>query len=99
MMNLNICRLTRWKSTCLVDQLKGETMSPDISMCLNVECDLNDRCYRYQAEPSDYQSYCDYSPHKNEQGFYACEGYWQIAGCVQQYKRAVTDLKKAIDKS
>lgn len=30
---------------------------PDITMCLNQDCPLRDRCYRAQAEPSYWQSY------------------------------------------
>jgi len=30
---------------------------PDISMCSNKECKDKEKCYRYMAEPSHWQSY------------------------------------------
>lgn len=31
---------------------------PDIAMCMNQECPLRERCYRFKAEPNPYrQSY------------------------------------------
>lgn len=34
-------------------------IKPDITMCVNPECDKRDRCYRYRAIPNEeYQSYC-----------------------------------------
>lgn len=41
---------------------------PDISMCTDKDCPQREKCFRYRAEPNDYQSYsafkydggCDY---------------------------------------
>lgn len=32
-------------------------MSPDISLCIGGLCPLKEKCYRYLAKPSEYQSY------------------------------------------
>jgi len=47
---------------------------PDITMCSGKDCPLKETCYRYKAEPSDYQSYWLEPP------YYAgiCEHYWEI---------------------
>ena len=43
---------------------------PDISMCQNVDCPFHESCYRFNATPSDYQSYADFAPVDG-----ACEYY------------------------
>ena len=47
---------------------------PDITMCKGGDCPLKETCYRYLAEPSDYQSYWFEPP------YYAgtCEHYWEV---------------------
>lgn len=49
-------------------------MCPDITMCSGKDCPLKETCYRYKAEPSDYQSYWIEPP------YYAgiCEHYWEM---------------------
>lgn len=56
---------------------------PDISMCKNTRCPLNDSCYRYLATPSrDSQSYMlDLEPIINEDGDASCEYYWGCEPC------------------
>lgn len=45
---------------------------PDISMCLNEECPLKDRCYRFTATPNeDWQSYAEFAPDENGE----CEAF------------------------
>lgn len=44
---------------------------PDISKCLNEQCNLSKSCYRFLCEPSEWQSYSDFKP--NEDG--TCEHY------------------------
>ena len=39
---------------------------PDITMCDNRECSIRDRCYRAQAEPSDYQSWAVFEPTEDD---------------------------------
>lgn len=39
---------------------------PDISMCLSENCPIKDSCYRAQAKPSAYQSWCDFEYSCNE---------------------------------
>ena len=50
-------------------------MCPDITMCSGKDCPLKETCYRYKAEPSDYQSYWLEPP------YYAgiCEHYWEMS--------------------
>jgi hypothetical protein len=38
-------------------------------------CDLKSTCYRYKAEPSEWQSYFNESPIDDEQ----CDYYWETA--------------------
>ena len=48
---------------------------PDITMCNGIGCDLKSTCYRYKAEPSEYeQSYFIESPIEDEQ----CDYYWEF---------------------
>ena len=35
---------------------------PDITMCINKNCPLRVRCYRYRAVPSNRQSFCKFEP-------------------------------------
>lgn len=45
---------------------------PDISMCLNTNCPLKEKCHRFTAEPSEFrQSYVRF---KFEDG--NCEYFW-----------------------
>ena len=40
---------------------------PDISMCLNKQCESRTTCYRFTAIPSEYrQSYSDFQPADGE---------------------------------
>jgi len=34
-----------------------DAMTPDITMCKGAGCPVRENCYRYKAEPSEYQSY------------------------------------------
>jgi len=43
---------------------------PDITMCQDNKCDKRKKCYRYTAEPSEYQSYFIEPPKK------PCEYYY-----------------------
>lgn len=47
---------------------------PDISMCVNQDCLVKERCYRYRAIPSEYQSIAFFSPDNNGM----CDYYWSI---------------------
>lgn len=47
-------------------------MSPDITMCLGTDCPHKEKCYRYTAKPSEYQSYFMEAPIKDLK----CEMYW-----------------------
>ncbi len=44
----------------------------DISMCRNVICTLKEKCYRYTAKPSSYQTYADFTQDKKGK----CEYFW-----------------------
>ena len=39
---------------------------PDITMCLNVDCKMKDKCYRYKAIPDILQSYAKYEPNNGK---------------------------------
>ena len=47
---------------------------PDISMCGNDDCPLRKQCYRHEATPSDWQSWCNFEP--DEKG--NCEHFMEI---------------------
>ena len=47
---------------------------PDITMCKDNDFKLKETCYRYNAKPSNYQSYFVGSP-KDEDG--ECRYYWE----------------------
>lgn len=47
-------------------------MSPDITMCVGTNCPHKQKCYRYTAKPSDYQSYFVKPPIKDGK----CDMYW-----------------------
>lgn len=47
---------------------------PDISMCVNQDCLVKERCYRFRAIPSDYQSIAFFTP--NDNGL--CSYFWNI---------------------
>ena len=38
----------------------------DITKCCSDNCNMKDKCYRYQVEPNElWQSYCDFLLHLN----------------------------------
>lgn len=41
---------------------------PDITMCLNEECDKKEKCYRFKSNPSYRQSYCMFNFKENNYG-------------------------------
>ena len=47
-------------------------MSPDITMCPGTDCPHKEKCYRYTANPIEYQSYFMEAPIKQGK----CEMYW-----------------------
>ena len=49
---------------------------PDITLCKDHECKLNNTCFRYNAKPSEYQYYFVESP-KGEDG--KCDYYWGLS--------------------
>lgn len=49
---------------------------PDITMCLNKDCLLRMKCYRFTAMPTpDWQSYAEYKPVNGE-----CDRFWDNKG-------------------
>ena len=46
----------------------------DISMCLNEDCPLKEKCYRYTAPASDYQYYSDFKYVEGE----GCDFFWEV---------------------
>lgn len=50
---------------------------PDISMCVNKDCPLRMKCYRYTAIPDKYwQSFSTFQP--NAEG--TCDSFWDNTG-------------------
>jgi hypothetical protein len=47
---------------------------PDISMCSNTMCLLNNSCYRFKANPSPYQMYANFEPESSGH----CHYYYKI---------------------
>ena len=45
---------------------------PDITMCINGDCPLKEKCYRFRAKPSFRQSYSHFFGGKD------CGLYWEI---------------------
>jgi hypothetical protein len=40
---------------------------PDMTMCKNKSCEIKEKCYRWSAQPSKYQSYSHFErPSENE---------------------------------
>lgn len=60
---------------------------PDITMCLGTDCRAKEKCYRFTAKPSDYQSYFMKPPIKEGK----CEYYWgeNAQGIWNQLKEIV----------
>ncbi len=46
----------------------------DITMCKNNDCKDRQKCYRYTAMPSSYQSYADFKPRKDGE----CDSYYPV---------------------
>ena len=44
----------------------------DITMCVGTDCPHKEKCFRYTAKPSEYQSYFMEAPIQDEK----CEMYW-----------------------
>ncbi len=42
---------------------------PDIAMCLNEKCEKKEQCYRYTAEPCEYQCYAGFDENNTEYCF------------------------------
>jgi hypothetical protein len=57
---------------------------PDITMCLNNCCELSDQCYRFVAEPSEYQSYSSFVPTLGRDGKWSCDHFWPVSGTMQE---------------
>ena len=50
---------------------------PDIAMCEGGMCPIKETCYRFTADPSDYQSYFGNPPFKEVDGSPECEYHWK----------------------
>ena len=61
----------------------------DISMCAGIGCPMRDRCHRFTAPKSFYQSYLNRTPDENGE----CEGYWE----AESIKKQVDDTETIID--
>lgn len=46
----------------------------DIAMCTNILCEKRATCYRYMAQPSDVQSYCEFNDGQKD----GCGYYWEL---------------------
>jgi len=50
----------------------------DISKCSGVGCPKKEKCYRYTAPGSYYQSYFTYPPMEVIKGKWSCGYFWKI---------------------
>ena len=63
---------------------------PDISMCINSDCPLRSKCYRYRVKPSDWQSFARFTPHTVAKLSYPtiyetnCDYFWDIEGYYEK---------------
>lgn len=48
----------------------------NITKCKGIDCNLKFGCYRFKAEPSDYQSYFTESPVENKGDVSTCGYFW-----------------------
>ena len=48
---------------------------PDVTLCLNHRCPSKENCYRFMAEPDDYQSYSNF---ENSQKDGKCKYFWKL---------------------
>lgn len=60
---------------------------PDITMCVNKQCPLRSKCYRYRAVPDGWQSFAKFEPSNKAFGGYGdtvldCDYFWEIEGRV-----------------
>ena len=66
-------------------------MSPDITMCQGTDCPHKEKCYRYTAKPSEYQSYFMEAPIQDEK----CEMYWgENAESIWKQINEIIETKK-----
>jgi hypothetical protein len=49
---------------------------PDIAMCEGIDCPWKERCYRFTAEPSEYQSYFSKPPGQMVEELFTCDYFW-----------------------
>lgn len=48
----------------------------DVTRCVNEECMMKLKCYRYRIKPDKYdQAYTSFSPENNSRYKFKCEGY------------------------
>jgi hypothetical protein len=56
---------------------------PDVSMCMNKECPLKEKCYRFTATPNEHiQSYGMFEPDKEGK----CDYYLNNKGYKNEHK-------------
>ena len=60
---------------------------PDITMCVGTGCPLRETCYRYMAEPNEYQSSADFTDKvvmKEAPGrvMYECPEFRRLLGVI-----------------
>lgn len=63
---------------------------PDITMCINKNCPLRAKCYRYRAVSSTWQSFANYQFYTiaklSDPAIYEtkCDYFWEIDGRILQ---------------
>lgn len=45
----------------------------DITKCLNENCHIKQKCYRWTAPSDDYQSYADFKPNEDD----TCDNFYE----------------------
>ena len=52
----------------------------DITMCVTKDCPLKDDCRRFQAIPSEWQSYAAFQSYEDMEGIIRCDYFLPISG-------------------
>lgn len=71
---------------------------PDITMCVNTECPLRDKCFRYRAKPDEWQSYSDFKPEtgadKDWNFVVKCEYFWDATRYPEHHLCTIDEADK-----
>jgi hypothetical protein len=49
---------------------------PDIAMCEGTNCPVKEKCHRFTAKPSKYQTYFTEAPGEMQDNKFTCKYFW-----------------------